>query len=101
MRKYGGHMGKYGQKIMVNIIPRTYGKMHRTYGKMMKYEKLSKKYISDIWEKMADIWQQNTSRTYGKIWRTYDCHPPQSMWIPKNQTDKSIVVPPLPTFFKM
>jgi hypothetical protein len=42
---------------------------------MMKYEKISKKYISDIWEKMADIWQQNTSRTYGKIWRTYDCHP--------------------------
>jgi hypothetical protein len=37
--------------------------------------KISKKYISDIWEKMADIWQQNTSRTYGKIWRTYDCHP--------------------------
>jgi hypothetical protein len=74
MRKYGGHMGKYGQNIMVNIIPRTYGKIHRTYGKMMKYEKISKKYISDIWEKMADIWQQNTSRTYGKIWRTYDCH---------------------------
>jgi hypothetical protein len=42
---------------------------------MKKYEKISKKYISDIWEKMADIWQQNTSRTYGKIWRTYDCHP--------------------------
>jgi hypothetical protein len=48
MRKYGGHMGKYGQNIMVNIIPRTYGKMHRTYVKMMKYEKISKKYISDI-----------------------------------------------------
>jgi argonaute-like protein implicated in RNA metabolism and viral defense len=63
MRKYGGHMGKYGQNIMVNIIP-------RTYGKMKKYEKISKKYISDIWEKMADMWQQNTSRTYGKI-----CHP--------------------------
>jgi hypothetical protein len=42
---------------------------------MKKYEKISKKYISDIWENMADIWQQNTSRTYGKIWRTYDCHP--------------------------
>jgi hypothetical protein len=39
MRKYGGHMGKYGQNIMVNIIPRTYGKMHRTYGKMKKYRK--------------------------------------------------------------
>jgi hypothetical protein len=75
MRKYGGHMGKYGQNIMVNIIPRTYGKMHRTYGKMKKYEKISKKYISDIWENMADIWQQNTSRKHGKIWRTYDCHP--------------------------
>jgi hypothetical protein len=25
MRKYGGHMGKYGQNIMVNNIPRTYG----------------------------------------------------------------------------
>jgi hypothetical protein len=66
MRKYGGHMGKYGQNIMVNIIPRTYGKMHRTYGKMKKYEKISKKYLSDIWENMADIWQQNTSRTMGK-----------------------------------
>jgi hypothetical protein len=76
MRKYGGHMGKFGRNIMVNIIPRTYGKMHRTYGKMMTHEKISKKYISDMWEKMADIWQQNTSRTYGKIWRTYDCHPP-------------------------
>jgi hypothetical protein len=39
MRKYSGHMGKYGQNIMVNIIPRTYGKMHRTYGKMKKYRK--------------------------------------------------------------
>jgi hypothetical protein len=48
MGKNGGHMGKYGQNIMVHIIP-------RTYGKMKKYEKISKKYTSDIWEKMADI----------------------------------------------
>jgi hypothetical protein len=91
MRKYGGHvgkngghMGKYGQNIMVHIIPRTYGKMHRTYGKMKKYEKISKKYTSDIWEKMVDMWQQNTSRTYGKIWRTYDCHPQICTFLRKN-----------------
>jgi hypothetical protein len=71
MGKNGGHMGKYGQNIMVHIMPRTYGKMHRTYGKMKKFRKniekihlghmgkngghMNREHISDIWENMADI----------------------------------------------
>jgi hypothetical protein len=67
--------GKIWPNIMVTIIPRTYGNLHRTYGNLKKYEKILKKYTADIWDKMADMWQQNIFRTYGKIWRTYECHP--------------------------
>jgi hypothetical protein len=64
MRKYGGHMGKYGQYIMVNIIPRTYGKMKKYrkniekihLGHMGKYGgHMATEHFSDIWENMADI----------------------------------------------
>jgi hypothetical protein len=62
---------------------------HIVYGKHMgicvghmKKWKYIERYMADIWESMADIWenmedmlQRCTFRTYGTIWRTYECHP--------------------------